>query len=328
MTKVFNPLISIVIPIYNVENYLKRCIDSVINQTYQNIEIILVDDGSTDHSLLICNSYMDKRIKIIHKENGGLSSARNAGIDIATGHYITFIDSDDYVELNYIEELYNLIKKYNTKISMVDIVRIFESGKKINTSTNKEFIMSQKEFFENMLYARRDLDNSASAKLYDINLFKDVRYPLDRLYEDTATTYKLIFKCENIAVKSVSLYNYMIRSNSIVQNSFNEKKLQIITSVKEMIDAIKNKYPELENACLRKEAWSYLTTLSQLALSDVSDKNLENKLKKFIIENKKQLLKDKKISKKDRFGIICISISFNFYKFCWRLYTKIIYGRK
>ena len=112
-------LISVIVPVYNVENYLKRCLDSIINQTYQNIEIILIDDGSTDNSGNLCEDYkkIDNRIKVVHKTNGGLSDARNTGIKKAKGKYITFVDSDDYVEYDYVEYLYNLIKKYDTNIS-------------------------------------------------------------------------------------------------------------------------------------------------------------------------------------------------------------------
>lgn len=330
MEKVSNDKITVVVPVYNVENYLDRCVKSICNQTYTNLEIILVDDGSTDNCPTMCDSYAreDYRIKVIHKRNGGLSDARNAGIDIATGKYISFVDSDDYIETNYLEVLYYLIKKYNSKISMVDIIRRFDNGKVINNSTYEEFKMSQKEFFKKMLYGERDLDNSASAKLYDLTLFKDIKYPIGRLYEDTATTYKIILKCNIIPVKSEPLYCYMIRDTSIVQCAFSETKLQIIESTKEMTRVVRKKFPDLASACLRKEAWSYLSTLSQLSLSNVKNKDVEKKLTKFILDNRKKLLSDKKISYRDKFGIICLSFGFKFYKFSWRLYTKIIYGRK
>ncbi len=329
MEKVSNEKITIVVPIYNTEEYLERCVNSILNQSYKNLEIILVDDESPDNCPELCEKFktMDNRVVVIHKKNGGLSDARNAGIEIATGKYISFVDSDDYIESDYIQVLYDLIKKYKSKISMVDINRRFDSGKIINNSNNQEFVLNQKEFFEKMLYGERDFDNSASAKLYETALFNDVRYPVGRLYEDTATTYKIILKCNEIPVKSVPLYNYMIRATSIVQCSFNEKKLQIIESTKEMTNAVKKKYPDLENACLRKEAWSYFSTLSQMALSNYRNKELENKMISFININRKKLLSDKRLSNRDKFGIICIRFGFGFYKFSWRLYTKIKYGR-
>ena len=133
-----NELISIVIPIYNVEKYIEKCLDSVIKQTYKNIEIILVDDGSPDNCGKICDSYAnnDKRIQVIHKENGGLSDARNVGIERANGKYITFVDSDDYIELDYIEYLYTLIKKYNTKISFCKVNVVFNENNTDNKLEN------------------------------------------------------------------------------------------------------------------------------------------------------------------------------------------------
>lgn len=323
------PLISVIIPIYKVEEYLSKCIDSVINQTYKNLEIILVDDGSPDNCPKMCDEWAknDNRIKVIHKKNGGLSDARNAGIDIAKGEYLTFIDSDDYIDNEYISTLCYLIKKYNSDISMVDIKRVFDNGKIYNTSNNEEFVMTQEEFFEKMLYGERDLDNSASAKLYKKELFNDVKYPVGRLYEDTATTYKIIFKSNQIPVLSKSLYNYAIRSTSIVQGNFSQKKLEIIDSTKEMTDAIIKKYPDLKKACKRKVVWSYLSTLSQLSFSQTRYKELEKELRKKVLENKKEVLKDKKVSKKDKIGIICITIGFPFYKFCWRVFSKINYGK-
>lgn len=126
------PLITIIVPIYKVENYLDKCVYSIIQQTYTNLEIILVDDGSPDNCGNICENYRkkDSRIKVIHKENGGLSDARNVGINSATGKYIAFIDSDDYIAINYIEELYKAIKKYNVQIALCSYILISESGEK------------------------------------------------------------------------------------------------------------------------------------------------------------------------------------------------------
>ena len=124
-------LISIVLPIYNVENYIEKCMESVLNQTYKNIEIILVDDGSPDNCPIICDQYVkeDNRVKVVHKENGGLSDARNAGIKVANGDYITFIDSDDYVDKDYVEFLYNTIEETDADIAIGGHRVIYDSGK-------------------------------------------------------------------------------------------------------------------------------------------------------------------------------------------------------
>jgi glycosyltransferase involved in cell wall biosynthesis len=147
-------LISIVVPVYNVESYLEKCIDSILNQSYSNFELILVNDGSTDNSGKICSDFekKDSRIKVINKDNGGLSDARNHGIDIASGRYITFIDSDDFVEVDYIFYLYNLLKKYGTKISICAYNILLENGEKINLGKGfEETLMSKEDSFKRML---------------------------------------------------------------------------------------------------------------------------------------------------------------------------------
>ena len=167
------PLISIVIPVYKVEKYLERCILSIINQNYSNLEIILVDDGSPDDCGLICDNWakIDNRIRVIHKENGGLSDARNAGIKIATGEFITFIDSDDYVLDNYIEYLLELIFKYNADIAICNFHQLFEeTNRKVFVGGKVEKIFNSEEAIETMLYDR-DFYTCAWGKLYRKSFF-------------------------------------------------------------------------------------------------------------------------------------------------------------
>ena len=218
-------LISVILPIYNVSDYLDRCMKSVINQTYKNIEIIMVDDGSTDDSALKCDEYKEKddRIVVFHKENGGLSDARNYGIKRASGNYITCIDSDDFIDLDYIEYLYNLITKYNVKMSICQHRVLYSNGKVKEFGKNGEEVLSSKKCLERMLY-HDVIDTSAWAKLYDRRLFSDVEYPKGKLFEDIATTYKLMLQCDEIAVGYESKYNYLVRRDSIVNCSFNPKK--------------------------------------------------------------------------------------------------------
>ena len=213
MTRVSNkePLISIVVPVYKVEKFLEKCIDSIINQTYKNLEIILVDDGSPDNCGKICDEYAkkDKRIKVIHQQNGGLSAARNTGITKATGKYISFIDSDDYIEKDYIELLYTTIKQSKADIAIGSHTVIYDTGTKLQKATGEKSILKPKEVLERILYDN-NIDYSAWAKLYKIELFTNIKYPEGRLFEDAATTYKLIDISKKIAVNSKSIYNYII----------------------------------------------------------------------------------------------------------------------
>ena len=163
-------LISVILPIYNVEKYLEKCLKSVINQTYKNLEIILVDDGSKDNSPQICDEYAvkDKRIVVIHKSNGGLSDARNAGIEIAKGKYITLIDSDDYVEKDYVQFLYQLIKENNAEMSICSHTVLYTNGTRIEKETGEHLVLDPKTTLEKILYDE-GIDLSAWAKMYKAN---------------------------------------------------------------------------------------------------------------------------------------------------------------
>lgn len=322
--KMEKELITIIIPVYNVEKYIHKCIDSVINQTYKNLEIILVDDGSPDNCGEICDEYAkeDKRIKVIHKENGGLSDARNTGIDIAKGKYICFIDSDDYVEKEYIEILHTAIKKDRTDMAVSSHKVIYKNGTILEKATGEESILEPKEVLKRILYDD-GIDLSAWAKLYKIELFTGVRYPKGQLFEDAATTYKLIDKCEKISIVSKPTYNYIIRSNSITNINFSEKKMDLIKSTEEMCNYIKDKYPYLKKACDRRAMYAYLSTLSQLAMSKKKFPKEQKIIMEYIKENKKEILIDKSVPKRDKIGIISTIFGFKFFCFVWRLY-KIV----
>ena len=324
MAKVSNPLITVVIPAYNVEKYIERCIKTVVNQTYENIEIILVDDGSPDNCPKICDKWAkkDNRIIVIHKENGGLSDARNAGIDIAKGEYITFIDSDDYIEKDYVEFLYNMIKEDKTDLSICSHTVIYETGKIIEKETKVRDVLPKEEVLYQILYDC-GIDLSAWAKLYSIKLFKNVRYPKGRVFEDAATTYKLIDQCDKISVGSFSKYNYIIRKNSISTNAFSPKKMDLITSTTEMTDYLRKKYPKLNSACDRRLMYAYLSTLTQLAKSNAKDKTNKKIMMDYINNNRKKVLKDKKIPKRDRVALICTKFGYNFFKHSWNFYDRI-----
>lgn len=316
-------LISIVVPVFKVEKYLDKCINSILNQTYKNIEVILVDDGSPDNCGKICDNYAkkDKRIKVIHKENGGLSDARNAGIDVANGEFISFIDSDDYIDAEYIELLYNTIKKDKTDIAISSHKVIYESGTILEKATNEQSILNPEEVLKRILYDD-GIDLSAWAKLYKIELFENIRYPKGRLFEDAATTYKLIDKSKKISINSKSTYNYIIRNNSITNKSFTPNKMHLITSTEEMCNYIKNKYPDLEKASNRRLMYAYLSTLSQLAMSDKKFPEEQKILVNYIKENGNDVLKDENVPKRDKLGIITIKFGFRFYKLIWNLYRK------
>lgn len=317
-------LITVILPVYNVSQYLHRCIKSVISQTYKNIEIILVDDGSTDNSGSICDEYkdIDHRIKVIHKVNGGLSDARNAGIEIATGEYLTFIDSDDYIDEDYVKYLYGLVKEGQTLMSICSHTVVYDNGTVLKKETGERQKLESKTVLDRILYDE-DIDLSAWAKLYHKSLFKDIRFPVGRLFEDAATTYKFIDKSGYVMIGSQSKYYYMIRSNSISTVGFSRKKIDLITSTKEMCDYCENKYPELKSGALRRLTYSYLSTLSQLANSNVKDIEIQKELMSFIRKNGLKVVCDKRSKNRDRLGIISTFLGYHVYKYMWHFYRKV-----
>lgn len=233
------PLISVIVPCYKVERYLPKCIESILFQTYTNLEIILVDDGSPDNCGKMCDEYatQDSRIKVIHKKNGGLSDARNVAIDIAIGEYLTFVDSDDYISKDYIEALYNLIMKYNCGISIVLPQTFKENEAPVSLEeTQYEKCFSKIEAMELMFYQKL-FDNTAWGKLYHKSVFSTgIRYPKGLLYEDLPTTYLLFNQVEKIAFSNKKCYYYLLRGDSIEGSAFTPSKMDSALQIFDMMD--------------------------------------------------------------------------------------------
>lgn len=317
-----NTLISIIIPVYNVEEFIDKCIKSVINQTYKDLEIILVDDGSPDNCGNICDKYAkeDQRIKVIHKENGGLSDARNIGIHNATGKYITFIDSDDYVELDYIEYLYGLIQKYNVDISFCGYTVCYENRKHKTKALSKEYKYSKMQAYKEILYAK-NFEVSAWAKMYLTEHFKDICYPKGKIFEDNDTTYKLIDKNEFVAVGFESKYNYMIRTESITKKEFTEKQLYLIEASDHMCNYL-SKYKQLSKAVTRKRCVARISTFNRMINASNRNRKEEEKLRKEILSYKKVIF-DLESSTRDKISIIVLFLGTTIYKKIWNIYEKI-----
>lgn len=236
-------MISVIVPVYNVEKYVGKCIESILQQTYTDFELILVNDGSTDKSGEICSKYskIDKRIKLINQANGGLSSARNVGIDVCAGDYITFIDSDDYISKCMLQELYECLSDAVADIAMCSFKRVKENDvvtEKIE-SINPELIDS-KECFRRIYTAKADEFTVAWGKLYKKELFKGLRYPEGKIHEDEFVTYKLFAQAEKIVYLDVALYYYLIREQSIMHAAFSRKSLVRLEAYSERINYFEN----------------------------------------------------------------------------------------
>lgn len=267
-------MISVIVPVYNVEKFLPRCIDSIINQNYKDLEVILVDDGSTDMSGNICDKYAskDKRISVIHKKNGGLSDARNTGIDLAAGDYISFIDSDDYIFPEYFEYLYDLVSKYNADVSTCQPILVDEKDNEIsahNICVDHINIVSGRENCMKEYITGNKINTTAWGNLYRTSLLKksEIRYPVGKYHEDVFTTYRIINLCEKIVVGSRKLYAYRQREGSIVNSGFSEKHLDGIYGSLQRYKFISSRYPRLKSYAASGVVYSANICLLRIAHS-------------------------------------------------------------
>ncbi len=365
-------LITIIIPIYNVEKYIEKCINSAINQTYKNLEIILVDDGSKDSSGYICDEFAkkDNRIIVIHKENGGLSDARNKGLDIAKGKYIFLLDGDDSINDCAIEYLHNLIVENNADIatSIWDLVYINkeQTNKEIkneelsesqdnitgklsenqnntneklskNKNNDKETsksennvteeldnvqIFNNEEALEEMLYNTK-ITNAAINKLYKKSLFDDIRYPLNKLYEDLATTYKLIAKSNSIVLGNKKMYNYLVnRPDSIMNMEFKKSRMQALDFTEEMLEFVEKNYPNLKKAAIARVYIESIFIL--LRIPNSKEYANENKrIKKILRKYRFAVLTDIKMPIKQKMLSIICMFGRHVLRIAWKIKEKI-----
>ena len=262
-------LISLIIPVYKVEKYLEKCIQSVINQTYENLQIILVDDGSPDNCGKICDEYAkkDHRIEVIHKSNGGLSDARNKGLEIAKGEYIGFVDSDDYIEADMYEVLYNLLKQYNADVSICNFYTVSQGKISIKNADNGINEYNRIEILKEILLDK-NIQSYAWNKLYKKELFDEIKYPIGKKYEEIGTTFYLLEKCNKVVVTGKSEYYYINRQDSIVNNVTESTITDYIELIIQRYDYIEENIKELSS--YNKD---YLKRILKTAEKDIKSLN-------------------------------------------------------
>lgn len=242
-----NPLISVIVPIYNVEKYLARCVDSIVNQTYKNLEIILVDDGSPDRCPQMCDDYAEKdsRIKVVHKKNGGLSDARNAGMAVATGKYISFIDSDDYVSDDFFECLLDVMNKENSDIAECSVVKFYEDNRFDEFSDDLSVKTYDTQDAMSALIAENPFHQHVWNKLYKTELVKDIPYAVGKLNEDEFWTYRVFGRANKVARLNKTMYYYFQRNSSIMGVGYNIRRLDALEGKANRQKYIENNFPDL-----------------------------------------------------------------------------------
>lgn len=288
--------VSIIVAVYNIEKYVERCIKSIIAQTYADIEILLIDDGSTDSSGIICDCYAkrDYRVKVIHKENGGLSDARNTGLVNATGDYLCFVDGDDWIHKDIIRSLINIAKKNDADIVSCNYKIVDKYVKDIDYDDIKSIDYSDRKlhFYVNNLFSADQLEQPVWNKIYRKSLFDNIKFPTNQIYEDMYTNFLLLEKCRRFIKCNVIGYYYNQEGSSITRSGFSEKNLDLIKVCNQLLERVKL-YNDIDLIvlCYALRAKSEVSLLIRL-VGDVQGQNV--KIRKCLIES---LKKDKKYLK-------------------------------
>lgn len=239
------PQISVIVPVYNVEIYLEKCLTSIINQTYKELEIIVINDGSTDSSGLICEEYalLDPRIKVFHQSNSGISVVRNRGIDISTGKYVILVDSDDYLNLNFIELLYEAMISSNAQISIGHLKTVALDGSFIPSRGknlgNHVHQFTPYESVRAMYHHQYSYSLSfvvVTGKIYEASLFEGLRFPVGKAYDDEFINYQLLLRSSKIVFVPNSIYNYLIRPGSLTRLEYSLSKLDRLSALEERME--------------------------------------------------------------------------------------------
>ncbi len=304
MSNISSQLVSVIIPVYNVENYLAECIESVINQTYKNLEILLIDDGSLDTSGKICDEFAQKdtRIQVIHKPNGGLSSARNSGLDIMRGDFVYLLDSDDYICLDLIERYLNWANINDADI-VIGTYYIFwkTTHKKICPLKENDKIQNYTcvETLRMMLLDEK-ISHGPSA-LYKASLFYKLRYPIGYLYEDFATTYYIISQCHKVVICEDQRYFYRMRTGSIMNAKVSKQNMILLDIADTVTEDMIRLYPELKMPALRKKITTYMTMYSYILITGFNSfKPEQERIEKVIRSNARNFLSADCVRKKEK----------------------------
>lgn len=293
MNKINTPLISVIVPVYNTEKYLRKCIESIQEQTLSDIEIILVDDGSTDSSLSICESYKanDCRIVIIHKENGGLSSARNSGLDRAKSLYVGFVDSDDYIDKDMFYQLYHSLVEFAADISTCGVYDVFGHKTIVKTHKNERYVLDRISACEMVLKQKLNATIMPN-KLFRKDLFEGLRFPVGKVMEDDFICTKLFLRSNRVAVLTTPYYYYIHRPQSITTTRFRISDLDPIEAYDYNFELVKEAYPVLIETMNARKCWARFYTLDKLYRSqeEQSYPKLEKELLQYLKDRKRLIL--------------------------------------
>ncbi len=315
------PLISVIVPVYNVEKYLGKCLDSILDQTFEDFEIILVEDCSTDNSKKICGEYAgrDGRIRCIYQEkNGGLGKARNTGIVNARGKYLMFVDSDDYIDSRMLEVLYENITQSGADVASCGLYNVFQQKKIPAYGKIERFLCHAQEGFRLLLLGEK-IPGSACNKLYRSWVFQKVRFPEGVFYEDVAFHTALMQLIRDIYVDTTPLYYYVHRQNSITTQKFDARAMVFIRAYEEVLKVVRENYPSILPEAEFKLTWAYFSILDRMIGEEAYQKIKEfPKVRSFLKRNTIRILRSPYFHTSRKLGAAVLLLNV-------RLYRRIIF---
>jgi len=322
--------ISVIVPIYNSEKYLERCLDSLIQQTYDNLEILLINDGSTDTSQQICEDYLkkDNRIKLYNKVNGGLSSARNLGLKEATGNFIGFVDSDDWIAADMYEILYNNIIKYNADAAEVKMIKTDNYKKEVNSVKSKLHIYEGekiKEFY--LKYLLKTGDYSFCPCLFRKELFTNYKFREGMINTDLDDKYRIILNAKRYVFSTVKKYFYFQNPKSLTRDGLKNRDFNVFTSLKLLKSLVEGESIKINRMVQIKEARTYFSLLAKIAYFGFYDKFDEEKVIHELLSNLRSnywllMISNIPINRKIMITLICIN--FRLFRFMIKIYQNIL----
>lgn len=319
-------MIDVVIPVYNTAEYIKRCLESIFKQTYKELNIILVDDGSTDNSGTICDEYAAKydNITAYHKANGGLSSARNYGIEHSNAEYISFVDCDDYLNKYWYENLYQAIQKYDADMASAGATLVYD---KSNTGADETLLqpvrieeVDKAEMYRRM-FAQDVVDVSVCTKLFKAKVFQSIRFPVGELYEDMQTIEAIVEACDKLVVVEDKGYFYYQRPGSIMYGDMDIKRMKLVSCMEGLCDKMAEKYPKALDAARTRCIRCYIHVYNR-AIFDNDYKEQARLLRKKIKNERAYVAKSQYMKKHEMIAVWLIMINTAVYKLFLKIYRR------
>lgn len=318
-------LVSVIVPCYNIKKYVGACLESIAAQTYSDMEVLLIDDGSTDGTHDVLEKFAEPRAswRSLTQRNAGLSAARNLGLDEARGKWLIFVDGDDELAPHAVEKLVETAVATQMPLVCANhYVRSMGRDIPVSPPGDETIIYSQRDAFENVLYHRR-IDVSAWGKVYARHLFQSVRFPVGRIYEDTYVFDDILSQTNGVAYIEEPLYYYVMRSGSIVNRPWAGKQLQFIDATDKFAAHAEALHPDLAAGATRRRVYARLSVLRYMNDVDAHDRRQRDEIVSFIRRNGFSVLKNKKTPMRDRFGILLASSSLPLFFCFWHAYSRI-----